>query len=130
MPSKNHLARKMQVLQGFFLEALNLTSLAQKMKLFLQELKNLTLILKELARKNCKIIFLQDMIKMLQENYLAIFLASSCKISARFFNSCKKSFIFNARLARSSARSCKSCKRNSCKFLQDLHFSCKIVFTG
>ena len=68
------------------------------MKLFLQELKNLALILQELARKN-----LQDMIKILQENYLA----RSCKISARFFNSCKKSFIFSARLARFNARSCK-----------------------
>ena len=110
----------MQVLQGFFLQdlqdlALNLASLALKMKLFLQELKNLALILQELAREIYKIIFLQDMIKILQENYLAIFLASSCKISARFLNSCKKSFIFSARLARFSARSCKSCKKNSCK---------------
>ena len=40
------------------------------MKLFLQDIKNL-------ARKNCKIIFLKDMIKILQENYLANF---SCKI--------------------------------------------------
>ena len=43
--------------------ALNLASLALKMKFFLQELKNLALILQELARKNCKIIFLQDMSK-------------------------------------------------------------------
>ena len=42
------------------------------------------------------------MIKILQENYLAIF-------------SCKKSFIFSARLARFSARYCKSCKKNTCK---------------
>ena len=52
---------------------------------------------KNLATKNCKIIFLQDLIKILQENYLAKF---SCKILARFFVSCKKSFIFSARLAR------------------------------
>ena len=50
--SKNHLARKLQVLQEFFLQdlqdlALNLASLALKMKLFLQELKNLALILQE-----------------------------------------------------------------------------------
>ena len=68
----------MQLLQVFFLQdlqdlALNLSKLALRMKLFLQELKNLALILQELARKNCKIIFLQDMIKILQENYLAIF---------------------------------------------------------
>ena len=72
----------MQVLQVFFFQnlqdlALNLARLALKMKLFLQELKNLALILHELARKNCKIIFLQDMIKILQENYLTFFLARS-----------------------------------------------------
>ena len=67
---------------------------------------------KNLARKNCKIVFLQDLIKILQENYLANF---SCKILARFCISCKKSFIFNARLARFIARSCKSCKKNTCK---------------
>ena len=63
--SKNHLARKMQVLQEYFLQdlqdlALNLVSLTLKMKLFLQELKNPALTLQELARKMCKIIFLQD----------------------------------------------------------------------
>ena len=52
-PSKNHLARSIQVLQVFFLQE----------------------------------------IKILQEIYLAVFLASSCKISVRFFNSCKKSFV-------------------------------------
>ena len=41
--------------------------------------------------------FLQDFDQILQENYLTIF---SCKILARFFVSCKKSFIFSARLAR------------------------------
>ena len=54
------------------------------MKFFLQELKNLALILQELTRKIFKIIFLQDMIKILQENYLAIFsckfLQDQCKI--------------------------------------------------
>ena len=45
---------------------------------------------KNLARKNCKIVFLQDLIKLLQENYLVKF---SCKILARVFVSCKKSFI-------------------------------------
>ena len=40
--------------------ALILTSLALKMKLFLQDIKNLT-------RKNCKIIFLQDFDQILQE---------------------------------------------------------------
>ena len=52
---------------------------------------------KNLARKICKIIFLQDFDQILQENYLTIF---SYKILARFFVSCKKSFIFSARLAR------------------------------
>ena len=69
MPSENHLARKMQVLQDL---ALNLASFALKMKLFLQELKNLALILQELARKICKIISLQDIIKILAR--LAFFL--------------------------------------------------------
>ena len=100
--SKNRLARNMQVLQVFFLQhlqdlALNLARLALKMKRFLQELT----ILQELARKNCKIICLQDFNHILQENYLAV---SSCKISARFFDSCKKSFIFSASLARFNAR--------------------------
>ena len=52
---------------------------------------------KNLARKFCKIIFLQDFDHTLQENYLTIL---SCKILARIFVSCKKSFIFSARLAR------------------------------
>ena len=60
------------------------------------------------CKKKCEIIFLQDLIEVLQENCLAIF---SCKI----FISCKKSFIFSARLTRFSARSCKSCKKNTCK---------------
>ena len=72
------------------------------MKLFLQNKKSC----KNLARKNCKIFFLQDLIKILQENYLT----NSCKILARFFTSYKKSFIFSARLARLGARSCKSCQ--------------------
>ena len=54
------------------------------MKLFLQDMKNLARIL-------------QDFDQILQENYLTIF---SCKILARFFVSCKKSFIFSARFAR------------------------------
>ena len=100
----------MQFLQVFFLQDLqdlaqNLASLALKMKLFLQDTKNL-------ARKNCKIIFLQDLIKIMQENYLAKF---SYKIVARFFISCKKSFIFSARLVRFCVRSCKPCKKNTCK---------------
>ena len=107
LPSKNSLARNIQILQVFFLQdlqdlSLNLASLALKMKLFLQDMKNL-------ARKIYKIIFLQDLIKILQENCLTIF---SCKILARFFLSCKKSFIFSARLARFCAR---SCKKNTCK---------------
>ena len=61
-----------------------------KMKLFLQHIKNL-------ARKICKIMFLQDFVQILQENYLTMF---SCKILARLFISCKKRFIFCVRLAR------------------------------
>ena len=41
----------------------------------------------------CKTVFLQDLIKILQENYFVII---SCKI----FLSCKKDFIFSIRLAR------------------------------
>ena len=89
---KNCLARNIQIWQVFFLQDLtqNLASLALKMKLFLQDMKNL-------ARKFCKIIFLQDFDQTMQENYPTIF---SCKILARFFVSCKKSFIFSVRLAR------------------------------
>ena len=47
------------------------------MKLFLQDFKNLANILQEKR----KIIFLQDLIKIMQENYLTIF---SCKISYIF----------------------------------------------
>ena len=51
--------------------------------------------MRKLARKNCKIIFLQDLIKIFQENHLG---NCSCKILTRFFIFCKKSFIFSARL--------------------------------
>ena len=51
-PSKNGLARNMQILQVFFLQDLqnlaqNLASLALKMKLFLQDMKNLARLLQE-----------------------------------------------------------------------------------
>ena len=51
-PSKNHLARNIQIFQVFFLQDLqdlaqNLASLALKMKLFLQDMKNLARILQE-----------------------------------------------------------------------------------
>ena len=96
--------------------------LALKMKLFLQELKNLALILQELARKNCKIIFLQDMIKILQENYLAIF---SCKVlqdQCKIFQFLQEKLHFSASLARFNARSCKSARKILARlahFLQD-----------
>ena len=66
------------ILQVFFLQDLqdltqNLASLALKIKLFLQDMKNLA--------------------RILQEKYLTIV---SCKILARFF----LSYIFSARLAR------------------------------
>ena len=59
IPSKNCLARNIQILQVFFLEdlALNLASLALKMKLFLQDMKNL-------ARKLSYNFFLQDSCKI------------------------------------------------------------------
>ena len=52
LPSKNGLARHMQILQVFILQDLqdlaqNLASLALKMKLFLQDMKNLARILQE-----------------------------------------------------------------------------------
>ena len=59
IPSKNHLAGNMQILQTFLQElrdlALNLASLALKMKFFLQDIK----IFQESCKKKCKIIFLQ-----------------------------------------------------------------------
>ena len=52
LPSKNRLARNIQILQVFFLQdlqdfALNLASLALTMQLFLQDMKNLARILQE-----------------------------------------------------------------------------------
>ena len=52
IPSKNRLARNIQILQVFFLQdlqdlALNLASLALKMKLFMQDMKYLARILQE-----------------------------------------------------------------------------------
>ena len=68
----------MQILQVFFLQDLQDLFLhlilhiscksCTKIKLLLQYINNR-------ARKNCKIIFLQALIKILQENYTAIFLA-------------------------------------------------------
>ena len=60
IPSKNRLARNIRILQGFSLQdlqdlALNLASLALKMKLFLQDVKVL--------QESCK--------KSLQDNFLA-----------------------------------------------------------
>ena len=82
------LARNRQVLQIFFSQ--NLQDLASNLVHILQILQRLALKLK---------FFLQD---KKQE---------SCKI----FISCKKSFIFSARLASFNARSCKSCKKNTYK---------------
>ena len=58
------------------------------MKLYLQDIK---VIAKFLQLKNCKIIFLQDLIKMLQENYLTIL---SCKSLARIFISLQEKLHF------------------------------------
>ena len=94
-PSKNRLARNIQILQVFFLQDLaqNLASFALKMKLFLQDMKNL-------ARKLSYNFFLQDF----------------CEI----FCILQEKLHFSARLARFvqdqlSTRSCKSCKNNICK---------------
>ena len=54
--------------------------------------------MKNLARKICKIIFLQDFDQILQENYLTIFLGIFLQDFLAI--SCKKSSIFSARLAR------------------------------
>ena len=82
---------------------------------------------KNLARKICKIIFLQELDQILQENYLTTF---SCKILARFLISCKKSFIFSARLSRYVQDLVQDLASLARKYLQDLHISCKKVFTG
>ena len=63
----------------------NLASSALKMNLFLQDMK----ILQESCNKNCKIVFLQDLIKTLQENYLTKF---SCKILVKFYFARKACF--------------------------------------
>ena len=98
LPSKNGLARNMQFLQVFFLARLARSCTKScksctKNEAFLARYEKSC---KNLARKFCKIIFLQDFDHILQQNYFTIF---SCKILARFFISCKKSFIFSARLA-------------------------------
>ena len=117
-PSKNHLARNIQFLQVFFLQALqdlsqNLATLALKMKLFLQDMNNL-------AGKICKIIFLQEFDQILQENYRMIFLA-------RFFVSCKKSFTFSARYVQDLVQDLTSLARKVLArfayFLQDGFYS-------
>ena len=63
------------------------------MKLFLQVFK----ILQESCKKNLQDNFLARFDRNLAKNYLANF---TCKILARNFISCKKSFIFSVRLAR------------------------------
>ena len=93
------------------------------MKLFLQDMKNLARILQEKFVIN----FLQDFGQILQENYLTFF---SCKIHARFFISCKKSFIFSARLARYVQDLVQDLASLAKNYLQDLHISCETVFTG
>ena len=65
-PSKNRLARNIQTLQVFFLQnlqvlALNLASLAIKMKLFLQHMKNVARICKKNLQDNFLVQDLQDM---------------------------------------------------------------------
>ena len=72
IPVKNCLARNMQILQVFFLQdlqdlALNLASLALKMKLFLQDMKNLARIFQEKYLQDlhisCKMVFYWDTIR-------------------------------------------------------------------
>ena len=71
------------------------------MKLFLQDMKNLArmLLQEKFANLACKKIILQ------------FFWQDSCKI----FYILQEKLHFSARLARFSARSCKSCKKNTCK---------------
>ena len=80
LPSKNRLARSIQILQVSFLQDLqdlvqNLASLALKMKLFLQDMKNLARILQEnFARKfSCKIL-IKSCKKIILQFFLARFL--------------------------------------------------------
>ena len=107
----------MQILQVFFLQdlqdlALYLASLALKMKLFLQDLKNL-------ARKNSKIIFLQDLIKFLQENLIILqtFLARFLQHSSYLAR--KASFLVQDLQDLAQGKS-----------LQHLDISCKTVSLG
>ena len=69
---------------------------------------------------------MQDFHQTLQE----IILQLSCKILARFFISCKKSFIFSVRLARYVQDLVQDLASLQEKYLQDLQISCKMVFTG
>ena len=89
IPSKNHLARNIQTLQVFFLQDLqdlakNLACLALKMKLVLQDMKNLERILQEkivryvpykIRSKSCKKIILQI--------FLATFLQASSYLAKK-----------------------------------------------
>ena len=105
----------MQILLVFFLQglqglALNLAHILQKMKLLLQDLKIFARVLQEKIVNNFLARFDQSLARKLCYNFFA-----------RFFISYKESFNFSARLARYSARSCKFCKKNTCKtwiFLQ------------
>ena len=66
---------------------------------------------KNLARKDCKILSLQDSNKILQENCLATFLQASSYLA--------KNFIFSARLARLSASLARKILARIGYFLQD-----------
>ena len=97
IPSKNRLARNNYVnLASIFLARSYTKSCKSctKNEAFLARYQKSC---KNLARQSCNIIFLQDFDLILQDNYLTII---SYKILAKFFVSCKKSFIFSARLAR------------------------------
>ena len=73
----------------------------------------------DLARKiTAKIIFLQDFDQILQQNTLAIFLARSLQDLLATSCKCKICKI----CARFDARSCKFCKRNTCKTLKPASF--------
>ena len=113
-PSKNCLARNMQILQAFFLQDLARFCIkscksSTNNEAFLARYKKTC---KNLIRKNFKIIFLQDFDHILQRNY--VFPQDSCKL-------CKNSFIFSARLARYV--------QELVQDLANLRISCKTVFT-
>ena len=126
LPSKNRLARNIQILQVFFLQdlqdlALNLASLALKMKLFLQDMKNLARILQDkFSRLFCRKILIKSCKKIILQFFLARFLQD-------FFHLARKASFLVQDLQDMCKIQCKILQENN---LRDVHVSCKTVFTG